>query len=99
MEANNISRKIAKGVAVKMGWVQEGNGNFFRNTQGKLINITVSTSCTVESRQFRKDCDYLVSYDTKTKKVSIYRNQDLKLSSVTRIGADGVVYYQARPKF
>jgi hypothetical protein len=99
MEANNISRKIAKEVAVKMGWVQEGNSNFFRNTQGKLINITVSTSGTVESRQFRKDCDYLVSYDTKTKKVSIYRNQDLKLSSVTRIGADGVVYYQARPKF
>lgn len=98
MDANNRSRKVAKDIALKMGWKQEGVGNFFTTKEGDLLNITLSTKGKVESRQFRKDCKYLVSFDEGTNTLSVYEQKDLIIKGVTRINAKGVHFYQANLK-
>lgn len=98
MDANNRSRKVAKDLALKMGWKQEGSGNFFTTKDGDLVNITLSTKGKVESRQFRKDCKYLVSFNESANTLSVYQQKDLVLKGVTRINAKGVHFYQATLK-
>ena len=98
MEANNKSRNLAKDVAFAFGWEKEGNGNFFRTKRGDLVNFTLTTKGKIESRQFRLDCDYLVSYDDVKNKMYVHRREDLQVKGVTRIGADGTKYYQANLK-
>lgn len=98
MEINNESRKFAKDLATKMGWKQEGKGNFFRNNNGDLYNITTTSKGKVESRQYRLDCKYLISYDIKTNSLKVFHKNDLKIGGVTRIGANGVKYYQVEVK-
>lgn len=98
MEINNASRKFAKEFGLKMGWGRVGNGNFFRSKNGDLYNITLTSKGKVESRQFRLDCDYLISLDVETNSLKVYKKGDLKIGGVTRIGADGMKYYQAEVK-
>ena len=96
MEANNKSREYAKELATTMGWLQEGRGNFYRNAKGDLLNITLTTKGKIESRQFRLDCKYLISLGTRTNTLSVFNKKDLIIGNVTRVGADGMHYYQAK---
>lgn len=94
MENNNISRSKAKDLASRCGWEKVGNGNFFKTKQGDLVNITMCDG-EPESRQFRLDCDYLVVTNSNNDSVKIYNREQLQVKGVSRIGPDGVKYYQA----
>jgi hypothetical protein len=98
MSANNESRKFANQLANAFGWEKEGNGNFFRTRSGAKVNITMTTSGKIESRQFTLDCDYLACYDVTSKKIAVHKKEDLSIGNVTRINSKGVMFYQASLK-
>ena len=97
MNENNLSRKKAKQFAERLGWEQQGRGNFFLTQQGELVNITLCNDID-ESRQFRTDCSYLITLRENSDLVKIYHREQLVVKGLSRIGPDGTKYYQASVK-
>jgi hypothetical protein len=97
MNENNLSRKKAKEFAQRLGWQQQGRGNFFITNSGELVNITLCNGVE-ESRQFRADCQYLITLREDSDLVKIYPREQLTIKGVSRIGPDGTKYYQANVK-
>ncbi len=98
MTKNNLSRKLVKDFATRCGWSQEGNGNFFKTSKGELVNITLCDSGVNESRQFRMDCDYLITIRSDSNQVQMFHRDQLDIKGVSRIGPDGTKYYQANAR-
>lgn len=97
MQNNNLSRNKAKNLAAACGWKQVGNGNFFMTNKGDLLNVTMCDG-EPESRQFRLDCNYLVVTNPNDDSVKIYHRDQIVVKGVSRIGPDGIKYYQANVK-